>query len=69
MISKQSMYHQKNNISDYLRQNTTSNTKVEVNALETQVNQIINYVMPIALPLMILKKEQLATQFYLKLSK
>ena len=38
-----------NNISDYLSRNPTNNTEVEVNVLETQVNQTINYAMPIAL--------------------
>ena len=51
-----------NNISDYLSRNPTNNKEAEVNPLKTQVNQTINYTMPIA-P-MISKKEQLPTQIY-----
>ena len=45
-----------NNTSDCLSRNPTNNMEVEVNALETQVNQTIHYAMPVALTIDDIKK-------------
>ena len=49
--------------------NDNKDKEVEVNALETQVNQTINYAMPIALTIDNTKKGAVTDPVYLKLSK
>ena len=56
MISAEEYVSSQNNISDYLSRYPANNTKVEVKALETQVNQTINYAMSIALTIDDIKK-------------